>query len=151
MTLRLSPTVTPPLSGSRSPTEHDKLELAQLLLDAYRGTIDQEQETIDQALAGVQRTFGGEYGPFMRAESRVVEREGKLVSATLLTRWQDRPFIAYAVTHPHWQRQGLARSSMLSAMHALHVSGNELLSLVVTLKNEPALNLYESLGFVSGR
>ena len=40
---------------------------------------------------------------------------------------------------------------MLSAMHALQASGNEFLSLVVTLKNEPAFTLYQSLGFESGR
>jgi ribosomal protein S18 acetylase RimI-like enzyme len=151
MTLRLCPTVAPELPGARSPTEDDRPALAQLLLDAYRGTIDEEEETLEQALAEIERTFGGEYGPFMRAESRVVERDGELVSATLLTRWQDRPFIAYAITDPRWQRQGLARASMRSAMHALHASGNDLLSLVVTLENEPALTLYQSLGFESGR
>jgi ribosomal protein S18 acetylase RimI-like enzyme len=151
MTLRLWPSAVSPLLGSRPPTEQDKLELAQLLLDAYRGTIDQEEESIEQALAEIVRTFAGEYGPFMPAASRVVEREGKLVSATLLTRWKDRPFIAYAVTHPQWQRQGLAKSSVLSAMHAVHAGGDELLSLVVTLKNEPAFTLYQSLGFKSGR
>ncbi len=151
MTLRLGPTAVPQLLGFRSPTEQDRFELAQLLLDAYRGTVDQEGETIEQALAELDRTYGGEYGPFMPEESRVVEREGKLVSAILLTRWQDRPFIAYTVTHPQWQRQGLARSGLLSAMHAVRAGGDELLSLVVTLKNEKALSLYQSLGFVSGR
>jgi ribosomal protein S18 acetylase RimI-like enzyme len=151
MTLRLAPIVAPSLHGGRAPTEQDKAELAQLLLDAYRGTIDQEEETIEQAIEELDRTYGGEYGPFMAAESRVVERDGRLVSATLLTRWQDRPFVAYAITHPQWQRRGLARSSMLSAMHAVQSGGDELLSLVVTLKNEPAYALYQSLGFRSGR
>ena len=45
------------------------------MLDAYRGTIDDEGETLEDALAEVDRTFAGEYGEFLGAFSRVIERE----------------------------------------------------------------------------
>jgi ribosomal protein S18 acetylase RimI-like enzyme len=122
-----------------------------LFLAAYAGTIDSEEETLDEALAEVDRTTGGAYGPYMPEHSLVVERAGRLVSATLVTGWQGRPFIAYSMTAPEFQRLGLARISLANVMSSLHQAGHEKLSLVVTLANAHAHRLYERLGFVAGR
>jgi len=83
--------------------------------------------------------------------SCVVERHDELVSAVLVTRWQDRPFVAFAMTAPSAKRQGLGRACMLDAMQAVHACGEEKLSLVVTLANIAAYGLYTRLGFVHGR
>jgi ribosomal protein S18 acetylase RimI-like enzyme len=139
------------LPGERAPRPSDKPGLAALMLDAYRGTVDFEDETLDQAIAEIERTFGGGYGRFMPECSRVVERNGQIVSATLLTRWQDRPFVAFTMTASAWKRQGLARACMINAMQDLYESGEEKLSLVVTVANTAAHELYHSLGFVRGR
>lgn len=151
MTVRLASRDTIKISGERTPVDRDKVQLSELLMAAYHGTIDDEGETPEQALAEIEKTYAGEYGPFMPSCSRVFDRGGRIVSATLVTGWKERPFVAFAMTHPDWKRQGLARVGMVSAMAALHAQGHTLLSLVVTLKNEPAYNLYKSLGFVAGR
>lgn len=151
MTVRLGPRIQPEVEGARTPTDGDRAALAELLLDAYAGTVDSEEETFDQAVAEIDRTFGGEYGPFMAEHSTVVARGETLVSATLITGWQGRPFVAYSMTRPQFQRQGMARDSLLRAMASLNQSGHDKLSLVVTLANTHAHRLYERLGFVPGR
>jgi len=139
------------LDGARRPGPDDREGLAQLLLDAYAGTIDSEEETLEEALVEVDRTTGGEYGPYMPEHSLVVEREGRLVSATLVTGWQGRPFVAHSMTAPEFQRLGFARLSLANVMSSLHQAEHEKLSLVVTLANTHAHRLYERLGFVVGR
>jgi ribosomal protein S18 acetylase RimI-like enzyme len=148
-TLREGFSTTP--NGARHPVPEDAEGLAQLLLDAYAGTIDAEEETFDEALAEIGRTTSGEYGPYMPEHSLVVQRDGRIVAATLVTGWQGRPFIAYSMTAPDYQRCGLARHSIVNVMASLHHAGHEKLSLVVTLANTHAHSLYESLGFVPGR
>ena len=139
------------LEGERRPTLNDEQQLAELMLAAYRGSPDEEEETIEQALTEIRKTFEGEHGPFLLHCSRVVERDEKIVAAILVTGWQQRPLIAYAMTAPEWKRKGLARAAMLNTMQDVLATGERLLSLVVTVKNEPAFALYQGLGFVSGR
>lgn len=151
MTRLLDAGPPPPVVGLRRVSPDDRLPLGRLLLDAYRGTIDAEEDSLDAALAEIDRTRNGAYGPYLPAESCVVERHGALASAVLLTHWQERPLVAFAMTLPDYQRQGLARACMLHAMHALHASGFREVSLVVTVGNEPALRLYQALSFIEGR
>lgn len=151
MTVKLCRLNLVPLAGARQPTEADIPALGALMLDAYRDTVDYEGETLEQAIAEVTRTFAGKYGLFLPQCSCVVERAGELVSAALLTRWQERPFVAFAMTAQGCKRQGLARACMLCVMEAVRESGEEKLSLVVTVANVAAYELYQSLGFVPGR
>jgi ribosomal protein S18 acetylase RimI-like enzyme len=131
----------------RSPTERDVEALGELMYRAYLGTIDYEDETLEQSVEEVRKTYRGDYGRFDSEHSSVAERGGLLASATLITRWQDRPFVAFSMTDPRFSRQGLARASLERSMGLLRQDGERELRLVVTLANEPALNLYESLGF----
>ena len=96
----------------------------------------------------MHKTFGGEYGAFDAASSKLVVRAGELLHATLITRWQGPPFVAFAMTVPAARRRGLARAGLIAAMQDLRDQGETELRLVVTLANLPARSLYESLGFV---
>lgn len=144
----LRPQRLAPALDMRAPVAADAAAVAHLMFSAYAGTIDQEEETLEESLAETQKTFAGGYGNFMASASRVIHVSNTLVSATLLTRWQDRPFVAFSLTLPDYQRRGLARACLLSAMEHLSGSGETELRLVVTLANAPARSLYESLGFV---
>jgi len=135
--------------GLRAPVPEDAPQLATLMLNAYRGTVDYEGENEDGAIAEVQKTLRGSAGPFDWLCSRVVEREGILASAALVTRWQDRPFIAFTMTAAAFKRNGLAWACMLDAMRALAASGETEARLMVRIANTPAVALYESLGFVA--
>ena len=88
------------LSGWRSPTDYspmaaDAPAIAELMLAAYRGTIDDEGETPQETLDVVRRLFAGEFGAVLWNISEVTERAGRLVAATMCTVWQGRPFVAF--------------------------------------------------------
>jgi len=132
---------------ARVPQPEDGDALAVLMLEAYRGTIDDEGETLEETRAAVQQLFDGDFGPLLWAVSEVIEDGGRLVAATLITVWEDRPFVAFTVTAPSHQRQGLARAGLQRAMNRLRAGDETELQLVVTLGNAPAEHLYASLGF----
>lgn len=137
----------PAAAGVRAIVAADEAGLGELLHRAYAGTIDDEGESLEQACAEVRKTFEGAYGEFNRECSIVVEREGRVVSATLITRYQDRPFVAFSFTDPAFKNQGLARACMVAAMGALRAQGEREVRLVVTVANAPAVALYRRLGF----
>jgi|SRR5262245_9107679 len=132
----------------RSPTPADQNNLASLIYHAYFGTIDYDSEDGAQALNEVRRTFAGDYGSFLWSASRVVERDGMLASAALITRWKDRPFVAFSMTHPQFRRLGFARACLESAVNQLLLEGEHELRLVCTLGNAAAMGQYRKLGFV---
>jgi len=133
----------------RAPTAADATAIAELMLAAYRGTIDDEGETPQETLDVVRRLFAGEFGAVLWNISEVTERAGRLVAATMCTVWQGRPFVAFMVTAPECKRQGLARAGLTRAINRLAAAGDPLLRLVVTAGNTPAEMLYASLGFVA--
>jgi ribosomal protein S18 acetylase RimI-like enzyme len=132
---------------ARPPTPADAEALAQLMLEAYRGGIDDEGETLDDSRAAVAQLFDGDFGPMLWSLSEVVERDGRVVSATLLTVWLEGPFVAFVLTLPAWRRRGLARAGLQRTLNRLAAGDEPWLRLVVTQGNGPAEALYESLGF----
>ena len=147
MRVELVPPVQEAGSDVRMFESGDVLDLGGLMYRAYLDTVDYEGETPEQATAEIHKTIQGEYGEFNPTCSKVVERAGLLWSATLITRFQDRPFVAFTFTEPRFSGQGLARKCMQAAMSELFNQGERELRLVVTLANTPAVKLYNRLGF----
>lgn len=137
-----------PDPGVRAPRRSDASAIAALMLDAYRGTIDDDGETPQETLEMVERLFAGEYGAVLWNVSEVTERDGRIVAAAVCTVFEGRPFLAFLVTAPAWKGRGLARAGLTRAINRLAVAGDPMLRLVVTQGNEPAERLYASLGFV---
>lgn len=133
--------------GCRPPAPTDAEALASLMLEAYRGSTDDEGETIDDARREIRRLLDGHYGEFLPEVSEVVERDGRIVAATLLTIWEGKPLVSFSMTSPAWKRSGLARAGLLRSINSLLQRGDRELQLFVTRGNEPAERLYESLGF----
>ena len=147
MRVALQGQISPPAIEMRVPLISEAAEIGALMHAAYLDTIDYEGESLADAVREVQKTFAGEYGDFNRECSRLLEQEGELAAAVLLTRWQGSPFVAFTMTHPRFKRTGLARACMAGAMQALFAGGETELRLLVTLANAPAVRLYRSLGF----
>ncbi|MFO0830978.1 MAG: GNAT family N-acetyltransferase [Phycisphaerales bacterium] len=154
MTVTLQPPGAAPAApvGLRRLDAGDAEKLARLMLDAYAGTVDDAgNETIETAREEVGRLLRGEFGALDAPASVVVERDGLLASATLVTRERGEPFVAFSMTAPAWQRRGLARAGLVHVMRTLAMRGEQRLHLVVTAANTPAVSLYRSLGFVEGK
>jgi len=125
----------------------DAADLARLMDVAYQGTIDHEGETIQECEAEMLSTMSGKYGPFVQKASCVIFKDNKAVSACLITIWKDQPLIAFAMTDPDYQGQGLAKHLILKALDQLAKESYESLYLVVTDGNEAAQSLYYKMGF----
>jgi GNAT superfamily N-acetyltransferase len=138
------PAVTLP---TRHPTPGDAGALAILMLDAYTGTIDADgSETLVDARNEVRGYFSGASGAPMLDASFVALRDGTPVSVVLVSRYEDMPFIAYAMTAADHKGRGLSTELMRRALGALHATGETHAHLWVTSGN-PAERIYERLGF----
>lgn len=131
----------------RPMTQADTKGLGELVYAAYVGTVDYEGESRADAAAVVEATLNGEFGEFMHAASMLAESATRIISASFITTWQDRPLVAFAVTDPDHKGKGHARRCITAAMQALARSGHRELHLFVTPTNRPALTLYRRLGF----
>ena len=135
--------------GARHVGASDVEGLAKLMLAAYRGTIDDEGETLDSARAEIQRTFAAEYGRFLPDCSWLVEHGDTIRAACLATyfdMWQ-APIVAFVMTDPAAKGQGLATNLIKHSMNSLLVQGYTRLCLAVTEGNTPAQHIYNLLGF----
>lgn len=146
------------IPGMRGFTAEDSERLALLLLESYRGTVDDEGETLDDARRAVASLIAGEFGAVDWAASFVVEHQGMVVSATIVTRDRVAPkplsageaFLAFSMTAPEFQRRGLARAGLVRLIELLRQRDEPRLHLVVTRTNLRAVRLYRSLGFEDG-
>ncbi len=116
-----------PTGGAlRNPLPAETEALAELMLDAYAGTIDDEGETTDDALAEVEGYFLGRSGEPLLDGSWVYDNNGTLLAACLMTLHEGEPLVAYLMTRARWKGRGLAsyvlRQSLLSAQDARHPS-----------------------------
>lgn len=131
----------------RTITPDDIPSLAQLVIDAYRGTIDDEGETLEEALQAIQDVFAGTSGRLLNACSFAIDEQGQVQACTIVTLWHEQPLLAYVMTHPAAQGRGMGRFLIQKSIESLLAQGYHELSLFVTKGNLPAQHLYETLGF----
>ena len=129
-------------------TEGELPEVAHLMVDGYRGTIDFEDETDDDALEELEGAVEGSNGPPLR-EAWLLARapDGTAASAICCIRWLGMPFISYVFTAAAEKGRGYAGALIQQAATTLATAGERELVLFVTVGN-PARALYERLGFV---
>jgi GNAT superfamily N-acetyltransferase len=123
--------------------------LGQLMLAAYRGTIDYEGESLEEAIEEVYSVLAGAYGPFFEDCSYIIEDEGKILSASMivLSDKVNAPLLAFSMTHPEHKRKGMAEFLLKASINWLLDADHQELYLVVTEGNTGAIRLYEKLGF----
>jgi ribosomal protein S18 acetylase RimI-like enzyme len=145
-----------PIVGSwnaRPVTEHDAALLGALMYDAYHDTIDDEGETPAEAVAEIEGTLNGKYGPLLDTCSLLVEEQGRALGATIITDWTDertghrQPLLAFLMTHPDASGQGLGTFLLSASINALLARGESELALFVTVGNSAAQHIYQKLGF----
>ncbi|MEE2888874.1 MAG: GNAT family N-acetyltransferase [Planctomycetota bacterium] len=134
---------------AESVTSSHQAKLARLMWAAYQGTVDYDGETLEEATKEIEHTFEGGYGALLSDCSFVISDESDqlLISAILITLYQDAPLLAFSMTHPDYKRQGYGRILVREAMAALTEAEYSEVYLSVNCANEPALGLYRSFGF----
>jgi len=131
-------------------TDSDVEALADLMLDAYRGTIDYDDEGIEDATAEVQAYLDGERaGPPLAEFSGLAFSNDQLISACLSAAWNERgrPIIAYVMTRASVKRRGLARHLLTVVLGQMRNAGHSEVRAVITEGNAPSERLFLGAGF----
>lgn len=129
-------------------------EAAALVESAHR---DSEYLALHPELAGLQgaralieRATWGEFGVFDPALASMV-LAGPALAGICLAVWhvalRKQGFVIDLCVGSAHRRRGLARTLLVATAHAFREAGATTLGLAVTLANQPALDLYEGLGF----
>lgn len=123
--------------------------LGTLMVEAYRGSIDYEGETVDQSIQEISETLDGKYGKLIPEASFVVVRENQAISAILFVDFEKEkmPLLAFTMTHPDFKGKGLSKKLIGLALGQLERMNYKECCLVVTEGNQPAQGIYEKLGF----
>lgn len=129
-------------------TEDDLTKVAATMLDAYRGTVDQHEETLQEAICEVENIVNDGYGPFISDASYWIEQNNEAAAVICINLFDGRPLITEVFTGKKYHRNGLAKLLIKTSMNTLFHKGYDEIDLNVTVENSKALQLYESLGFV---
>ncbi len=138
------------------PDEGDVEALPRFLKDVYEGHPEQKfgmhVGPIEEWRGYVTGIFKGETGTFFPLASWVAH-DASIAGAILVSNWMGMPLVSELGVRRDFRGRGLGRALLQASMNALHRLGDPKLSLYVTLGNDPAVRLYESLGFrqVGGR
>jgi predicted GNAT family acetyltransferase len=133
----------------RNISAKDMRSLGMLMLESYRGTIDYDGETEEDAISEIRETINGKYGALLEQCSFLVEEDGQALSSCIIT-WSEKeklPLLAFSMTHPDFKNQGMAAFLLKKSISALLAQGYKELYLVVTDGNVEAQHLYEKMGF----
>lgn len=131
----------------RNPTADDQGALAELMIDAYQGTIDYDGETIEDAAQEVERFWGGVSGvPLLDVSWSAWDGE-TLVSACLVSFWEGGPLISYVMTRAEWKGRGLGSALLHQSLHSLVDHGYTEARAVITEGNTPSETIFLRAGF----
>jgi Acetyltransferase (GNAT) family len=124
-------------------TEVDPSALARLLLDGYRGTIDDEGEGEPEAVAAIEHYLA----TLVPACSIVIEEDGSPVALCFVVVVGGRHYIDPVVTSPSRKQQGLATAALGHSLRLLQHDGVDEVGAVITDGNVASERLFGRLGF----
>lgn len=119
----------------------DRTAAAALLLDGYRGTIDDEGEGDADALAAIDHSFSTILWP----HSVVAETASRLIGLSFVVVVGGVHYIDPVVTAADHKRRGIGRLVVTSSLRSLRVPE---VGAVTTDGNTASEGLFRSLGFV---
>jgi L-amino acid N-acyltransferase YncA len=122
----------------------DREQLATVILDAYRGTVDDEGEDHEAALAAVDDWLSRLESP----HSVVLEQDGWIVAVSFVVNVAGREYIDPVATVSGRKREGLGRAAVATSLGSLHEVGVCEVGAVITNGNTASERLFTSLGFL---
>lgn len=120
------------------------------MLAAYRGTPDDEGESLQETIDVLRATMGGQYGEWMPEASFLALDGNALPTGAILTAQEDdgTPFVAFVFVDPGHCGRGAASGLIARTCCALSASGHRTIRLWVGAANQRAVRLHRHLGFV---
>jgi ribosomal protein S18 acetylase RimI-like enzyme len=128
----------------RNPGPDDIESLAALVLNAFRGTLDDEGEDLDAARQFVMSSFAEEA---IVAASWLALDGREPVSAIMIRRWKGHPLVTFVVTHPDYRKRKLALALTERAINTLLDEGEARVVAFITEGNTASEGLFTRLGF----
>ena len=130
--------------GVREPTRNDRDALAELMMDAYVGTIDYHGESLSQAVEEVDGWFASEA---LLAHSRVATAVGAIQSAILASLVDEDAFIGYVMTRAAVKNRGLAQALLDLSAGSIWEAGFTRIRAWITEGNAPSEAVFLRAGF----
>jgi GNAT superfamily N-acetyltransferase len=133
----------------RATEARDSEAMGALLLDAYRGTIDDEGEDMRAAIGVARDFFAGANGR-VQYDITVGAWRGETLVAVCAVAWLDTracPFVAYAATASEAKRQGVGRLVVGESVRRAGKAGHKEIRAFITEGNTPSERLFGALGF----
>ncbi len=121
----------------------DRDVLAALMLDAYQGTIDDEGEDVEDALAAVDRYMTG----LVAAHSFVVTEDSRVVAMAFITVGGGVHYVDPIVVAADRKRTGLGRDAVRIVLDSLLTAGIAEVGATITDGNTASERLFLGLGF----
>ncbi len=133
----------------RRPAREESAALGALLLDAYRGTLDDEGDDLAAAVAEAEGYFAGKHGRAMPEASVVAWRGQTPVGACLVGWWAAHacPFIVEVAVRSDAKGRGVGRLVLGEAVRRLGRAGETEVRAVITEGNDPSKGLFRACGF----
>jgi ribosomal protein S18 acetylase RimI-like enzyme len=135
----------------KPPEEGEITRLSRFFMGVYEGHLEQQygmhvgsEEEWREYITGILR---GETGRFMPEASYVAMEGERLVGAVLLSYWMGSPLVSELGVAADHRRRGIARALLSAASTRLATLDEPRWALYVTVGNDPAIDLYRSLGF----
>jgi len=132
----------------KSIKQQDITKVAATMLEAYEGTVDQQEETLQEAILEVEKILNDGYGPFIAEASYWIEINDEAAAVICINLWNEKPLITEIYSGKKFLYQGMASTLIRASVATLHRMGYDELVLNVTVENSNALHLFEKLGFV---
>lgn len=124
--------------------------LADLMLDAYRNTIDYEGEGFAEAVAEVESYFSrASMNLAISQYSLALGFGDSMACACLIEFWQSRnvPFVGFVMCRSVHKRQGLGTFALHKSIGKLRRAGYAELRTIITEGNSPSEALFTRAGF----
>jgi predicted N-acetyltransferase YhbS len=121
----------------------DREVLAALMLDAYRGTIDDEGEDLEDALVAVDHYMTG----WVPEHSFVVTEDSRVVAMAFITVGSGVHYVDPIVVAADRQRTGLGRDAVSILLDSLVAAGISEAGATITDGNTASERLFLGLGF----
>lgn len=123
----------------------DTERLAELMIEAYRGTIDDDGESLGEARQEVETFMKG--SPLLDS-SHVAIVDEDVAGAILVGRWREEPLVAYVMTRPEFKNQGLGTVLVRASIRSLREAGAKRVHAFITDGNVASEALFRGAGAV---